>query len=143
MPGVTVLPPSSALGGVTSSRMQNGSSLSGTVAEIKEAAREQAQKVKGASSLSLLRRARAQITQSKEYELKGDLKNALAACTKAVQLAAIVYDSAEFKAESQHGKKGVLYNNFVEFQKVCSHLGDYCSSLLTLRSLKALTWRQG
>lgn len=130
MPGVTVLPPSSALGGVTSPRMQHGysPSLNGTVAEIKEVAKEQAQKVKGASPLSLLRSARAQITHAKEFELNGDLRNALAACTKAVQLVAIVYDSPDFKTESQPGRRGVLYKEFVEFQQVCSHLGDCCSA---------------
>lgn len=129
MPGVTVLPPSSALGGVTP-RMQNGysSSLNGTVAEIKEGAKEQAQRVKGAAPLSLLRSARAQITYAKEYELNGDLRNALAACTKAAQLAANVYDSADFKAESQLGRKGVLHKEFVEFQQVCLHLGDCYSA---------------
>ncbi|KZT67329.1 cysteine proteinase [Daedalea quercina L-15889] len=87
--------------------MQNGYSIShnGTVAEIKEVAKEQAQKVKGASPLSLLRSARTQITHAKEYELSGDLRNALSSLTKAVSLVAIVLDSPEFKTE-QHGRKG-------------------------------------
>ncbi|KAH9832545.1 uncharacterized protein C8Q71DRAFT_258180 [Rhodofomes roseus] len=119
MPGVTVLPPASALGGLPSSRMQNGSSTShnGTVAEIKEVAKEQAQKVKGASAMSLLRNARSQITHAREYELNGDLKNALSALTKAVSLASMVIESAEFKAEKQPGKRGVLHKEFLEFQQ--------------------------
>ena len=129
MPGVTVLPPSSALGGVASSRMQNGysSSPNGTVAEIKEVAKEQVQKVKGASPLSLLRSARTQITHAKEYELNGELKNALAACTKAAHLVSLVYDSADYKAELQSGRGGVLQKELYDFQQVCPCLGDYCS----------------
>ncbi|TFY54820.1 hypothetical protein EVJ58_g8634 [Rhodofomes roseus] len=99
--------------------MQNGSSTShnGTVAEIKEVAKEQAQKVKGASAMSLLRNARSQITHAREYELNGDLKNALSALTKAVSLASMVIESAEFKAEKQPGKRGVLHKEFLEFQQ--------------------------
>ncbi|KAH9930213.1 uncharacterized protein B0H18DRAFT_1116912 [Fomitopsis serialis] len=119
MPGVTVLPPASALGGLASPRMQNGYGTphNGTVAEIKEVAKEQALKVKGASPLSLLRSARAQITHARESELSGDLKNALSALTKAVSLTAMIMETADFKAEMQPGKRGVLSKELVEFQQ--------------------------
>lgn len=144
MPGVTVLPPASALGGLASPRMQNGYSTShnGTVAEIKEVAKEQALKVKGASPLSLLRSARAQITHARESELSGDLKNALSALTKAVSLTAMIMETADFKAEMQPGKRGVLSKELVEFQQVRITV-TVRRSQLTFHSAKARMCRLG
>ncbi|KAI0924296.1 hypothetical protein AcW2_005215 [Taiwanofungus camphoratus] len=138
MPGVTVLPPSPALGGFGSAfssesqrkssqvvpnepqtAMQNGSNAShrDTVAEIKEVAKEQAQKVRGASAISLLKTARGQIMLAQAREGEGDLKGALSALTKAASLAQMFMDSSEFKQESQPGKKGVLVKDFLDFQQ--------------------------
>lgn len=136
MPGVIVLPPSPALGGfgpsltsesvarlaappaTTPAAMQNGAARD-SVAEIKEAAREQAQKARGASAISLLKTARGQIAMAHAREGEGDLPGALSAFTKAALLAQMCMDSSEFKLEAQPGgKKGVLVKDFLEFQQV-------------------------
>ncbi|KZT07231.1 cysteine proteinase [Laetiporus sulphureus 93-53] len=96
--------------------MQNGS-RKGTVAEIKEVAKEQAHRVRGASAISLLGSARTQIQHAQECELHGDLTGALSALTKAASLAQMFMESSEFKLEIQPGRKGVLVKEFMDFQQ--------------------------
>ncbi|PCH36402.1 cysteine proteinase [Wolfiporia cocos MD-104 SS10] len=105
MPGVTVHPGSPA--------SPNG----GSVAEIKALAKEQAQRIRGASAISLLKSSRSQIQLAHGCESSGDLKGALSALTKAASLAQMVMDTAEFKQEMQRGKMGVLVKEFMDFQQ--------------------------
>ncbi|OSX64490.1 hypothetical protein POSPLADRAFT_1065606 [Postia placenta MAD-698-R-SB12] len=87
--------------------MQNGASTShgGTVADIKDTAKEQVLKVRGASAISLLKSARAQCRVAEECELEGNTKGALSALTKAASLVQMFMDSAEFKQETQPGRR--------------------------------------
>ncbi|KAI0701502.1 hypothetical protein BC835DRAFT_1323013 [Cytidiella melzeri] len=98
--------------------MQNGLAPTqhDTVADIKAAAKEQAQKVRGASATSLLRSARDQIQLAKAKEGEGELREALSALTKAASLATMFMDTHEFKQEIK-GKKGVLTVDFKNFQQ--------------------------
>lgn len=100
--------------------MQNGPAPTqrDTIADIKAAAKEQAQKVRGASATSLLRAAREQIQLARAKEGEGDLRGALSALTKAASLAAMFMDTHEFKQEMTSGKKGVLTVDFMNFQHV-------------------------
>ena len=148
MPSVTVLPPSppttfpSASSSASSSLcgffrsshhscssfhpdLLNGSSRpfeDMTVAEIKERAIQQAQRAsRGSSAISLIRSAKGQISLAQSCESAGDLKGALSAFTKAASLTQVFMDTADFKAESVPGKRGVLWKEFTEFQQVgCS-----------------------
>ena len=99
--------------------MQNGASYHrDTIAEIKASAKETTQQVRGASPTSLLASARSQMRLGAVKELEGDLKAALSAYTKAAALVQMIMDSPEFKAESQPGKKGLLFRDFLDFQQV-------------------------
>jgi ubiquitin carboxyl-terminal hydrolase 8 len=108
--------------------MPNGVSKSQddmSVAEIKERAKAQAQKVsRGASPLSLIGVARTQIAQARAAESSGDLKTAYSAYIKAVSLVQTFMGSPELKAESAPGKRGVLWKEYSDFQTVSS-----CSDL--------------
>lgn len=99
--------------------MQNGASYQrDTIAEIKASAKERAQQVRGASPTSLLASARTQMRLAAVKENEGDLKAALSALTKSASLVHMIMDSPEFRAESQAGKKGVLFKDFLDFQQV-------------------------
>ena len=100
--------------------MQNGHASVNreSVAEIKAAAREQAQRVRGASATSLLRSAKEQVMQAKANEGEGDLRGALSAYTKAVALTTMFMETAEFKQEMQPGKKGTLVQDMMKFKQV-------------------------
>lgn len=89
-----------------------------SVADIKAAAKEQAQKVRGASATSLLRSARDQVQLARGNEGEGDLRGALSAYTKAVALITMFMETGEFKQEMQPGKKGVLTQEMIKFQQV-------------------------
>ncbi|KAI0769213.1 hypothetical protein BC629DRAFT_1534568 [Irpex lacteus] len=121
MPSVAVLPPSPAFGGFGSStyKMQNGlgTTQRDSIADIKAAAKEQAQKARGASATSLLRTARDQISLGRAKEGEGDLKSALSAFTKAASLAQMFMDTHEFKQEMSSSKKGVLTVDIINFQQ--------------------------
>lgn len=95
--------------------MQNGNgsppSHRESIAEIKEAAKEQARKVRGASAVALLKLARSQISLAQAREGEDDLKGALSAFTIGVSLAHMVMESPDFK-------KGALGREFIEFQQV-------------------------
>lgn len=89
-----------------------------SVAEIKERAIQQAQRAsRGASAISLIRSAKGQISLAQSCESAGDLKGALSAFTKAASLTQVFMDTADFKAESVPGKRGVLWKEFTEFQQ--------------------------
>ena len=101
------------------SAMQNGASYHReTVADIKASAKETTLQVRGASALNLLTSARSQIRFAQDREKESDLKSALSAFTKAASLLQMVMDSSELKAESQAGKKGALFKQFIDFQNV-------------------------
>ncbi|KAJ7625489.1 ubiquitin carboxyl-terminal hydrolase 4 [Roridomyces roridus] len=69
-------------------------------AQMIEAVRRES---RGAGALALLKAARNQIVQAKDYEGKGDLRNALASYTKTVSLVKAALDSTEYKRESAGG----------------------------------------
>ncbi|KAH9944957.1 cysteine proteinase [Epithele typhae] len=134
MPGVSVLPPPTPTFShpsgrfarphplpaphAPSSAMQNGvSHHRDTVADIKASAKETAHGVRGASASGLLTVARSQIKVARDHEKEGDLKGALRSYTKAASLAQMLMESSEFKAESQTGKKGALFKEFLDFQQ--------------------------
>lgn len=101
--------------------MQNGygpDTPHDVVADIKAAAKEQAQRVRGASATSLLRSAREQIQVARVNENEGDVRAALSAYTKAASLAAMFMETTEFKQERPPGKKGVLSQDLMKFQQV-------------------------
>ncbi|TFK48403.1 hypothetical protein OE88DRAFT_1664178 [Heliocybe sulcata] len=100
--------------------MQNGSarSLEPTVAEIKDRAKEQSQKVsKGVSAMTLIKAARSQVGAARVFEGTGDLRNALSAYTKAASLTQTFMESAEFRQEAHKGQQGVLFKEFMDFQQ--------------------------
>ena len=144
MPSVTVLPPSPPTAFPSSSSSASSSlygfflsshpyssfhsdQLNGaprpfedmSVAEIKERAIQQAQRAsRGSSAISLIRSAKGQISLAQSCESAGDFKGALSAFTKAASLTQVFMDTADFKAESGLGKRGVLWKEFTEFQQV-------------------------
>lgn len=97
------------------------------MAEIKDTAKEQVLKVRGASAISLLKSARAQCRIAEECELEGNTKGALSALTKAASLVQMFMDSAEFKQETQPGRRGVLMKDFFDFQQVCYTMPSYAA----------------
>lgn len=106
--------------------MQNGlgSTQRDSIADIKAAAKEQAQKARGASATSLLRTARDQISLGRAKEGEGDLKAALSSFIKAASLAQMFMYTHEFKQEMSSSKKGVLTVDFINFQQVSDHVHD-------------------
>ncbi|KAH8977998.1 hypothetical protein EDB86DRAFT_991424 [Lactarius hatsudake] len=126
MPRVTVLPPSPPITFPSSSSSVSSALLNGSprpfedmsVSEIKERAIQQVQRAsRGSSAISLIRSAKGQISLAQSCESAGDLKGALSAFTKAVSLTQVFMDTADFKAESVPGKRGVLWKEFTEFQQ--------------------------
>ncbi|KAH7890898.1 hypothetical protein F5I97DRAFT_1975992 [Phlebopus sp. FC_14] len=101
--------------------MHNGSltpSGNMTIAELKENAKEGARKAaKGVSAISLIKSARSQLQLAQTSENTGDLRGAFGALWKAVSLATMAMNSAEYLAESQSGKHGLLYKEVFDFQK--------------------------
>lgn len=88
-----------------------------SIQEIKEKAQENAQKIaRGASAISLIKTARAQILSARTSELSGDLRGALGAYINAGTLVRMFMDSNEYRSEAK-GVKGVLskeLNNFMQ-----------------------------
>lgn len=103
--------------------MQNGSAAPSdnlSISEIEEKAREDVRKhTTGVSPISLLKSARTQLQLAQANEKEGNLKSALSALCKAGGLAALVMKSSEYVTENQPGRHGLLYKEFVNFQKVC------------------------
>lgn len=94
-----------------------------TVAEIKEKAKEDVRRAaKGVSAITLIKSARTQSQLARIYENQGDLKTALGAFLKAGMLTHLFMQSAEVTAESKPGRHGVLYKEFVDFEKVDLYL---------------------
>ena len=113
-----------------------------SVAEIKERAIQQARRAsRGASAISLIRSAKGQISLARACENAGDLKGAFSALTKAETLTQAFMDTADFKAESVPGKRGVLWKEYTEFQQVsCSPLlSSTCVFLIAPFSVRAVT----
>ena len=153
MPSVALLPPSPAFAGFGPSNssehapsftgtlcqqfitaeMQNGYAPRGgeTAAEIKAAAKEQAQKVRGASATYLLRTAGDQSQTARAQEGSGELREALGSLTKAASLVNMFMESLEFKQERQGKKGGVLTREFMSFLEVCNPLVSNLSSQLS------------
>ena len=100
--------------------MQNGHASKGseTAADIKAAAKEQAQRARGASATSLLRAAGDQSQTARAQEGAGELREALASLTKAASLVNMFMESVEFKQERQSKKGGVLTKEFMNFHEV-------------------------
>lgn len=93
-----------------------------TVAEIKEKAKEDVRRAaKGVSAMTLIKSARTQSQQARLYENQGDLKAALGAFLKAGILTHMFMHSAEVMAETKPGRHGVLYKEFLDFEKVDLH----------------------
>lgn len=111
------------------------------IAEIKAAAKEQTERVRGASATSLLRSAREQIQLARVNENDGDLRGALSAYTKAAYLTAMYMDTSEFKLEMPPGKKGALMQDMKKFQQVCAHRSS-CPVLRAEASTR-FRWRGG
>ena len=99
--------------------MQNGytSASRESAADIKNAAKEAASKVRGATPASLLKTARDQVQIARVSERDGDFKASLSYYTKATALVAMCMDTTEFKQE-MHGKKGILTQEWLKFQQV-------------------------
>ncbi|TDL26727.1 hypothetical protein BD410DRAFT_895341 [Rickenella mellea] len=115
MPAVTV-PSSSAnrSSGPASPALSRGSSVSIddlSVTEIKERAKSIVQQLRGASAANLIKNAREKATQGADLEDRGDLKNALNAVHMAANLAALVYETTEFRH-----KDPATVKEFVQFQ---------------------------
>jgi hypothetical protein len=92
-----------------------------TANAIKDKAKEDAHRIaRGATSKALLSVARTQTTKSREAELAGDLRSALACATKAACLITMFMESSEYEAEQkQLGQKGPLHQALIEFHQVC------------------------
>jgi ubiquitin carboxyl-terminal hydrolase 8 len=94
------------------------------VPEIKEKALHDAHTAgRGASAIALIKAARTQMVQARDAEGEGDLKGALSRYFRAASLVQMFLASAEFKAESAPGKRGVLWKEFADFQQVRHPLG--------------------
>lgn len=94
-----------------------------TVAELKEKVKEDVRKAaKGVSPISLIKTARTQSQQARIHENQGDLKAALGPLYRAGILTHMFMNSAEFMAENKPGRHGLLYKEFVDFQKVDIYL---------------------
>ncbi|KAF8448877.1 hypothetical protein L210DRAFT_3388244 [Boletus edulis BED1] len=89
-----------------------------TVAEFKEKVKEDVRKAaKGISAITLIKTARTQSQQARIHENQGELKAALGPLLTAGILTHMFMNSAEFMAENKPGQHGVLYKEFVDFQK--------------------------
>ena len=102
--------------------MHNGSVATNddlTVAEVKERVKEDVRKAaKGVSPISLIKTARTQSQQARIFENQGDLNAAFGPLLKAGILTHMFMNSAEFLAENKPGRHGLLYKEFIDFQKV-------------------------
>lgn len=105
--------------------MQNGASYHhDTIADIKANAKDVVYGARGASATNLLNAARSQIRVAQVRENEGDYKGAFSCLSKAALLVQLVFDSSELKAESQVGRKGALFKDFMEFQQVCTFVAS-------------------
>ncbi|KDQ26519.1 hypothetical protein PLEOSDRAFT_1043620, partial [Pleurotus ostreatus PC15] len=80
------------------------------ISEITSSAKDAVNReTRGATPMSMIKTARRQVQQGKDYELRGDLKSALAAYTQAAALAKVTLDHPEMK------KGGGLKKEFNDF----------------------------
>ncbi|EJC99956.1 cysteine proteinase [Fomitiporia mediterranea MF3/22] len=86
-----------------------------TVAEIKDKVRNAVKEIRGASAISLLRTAGDRAAAGAAYEAVGDLRAAYRALFSSAQITQVIMDHPEFKQEA-NGKKGVVWNEWSEFQ---------------------------
>ena len=99
--------------------MHNGSVATTEVAEVKERVEEDIRKAaKGMSPISLIKTARTQSQQARIFENQGDLKAAFDPLLRASILTHMFMNNEEFLAESKPGRHGLLYKQFIDFQKV-------------------------
>ena len=102
--------------------MQNGySNNDETVAEIKERAKEKAfsvTKSKGISATSLMRVAQDSAFDAQKAEDSGDLKKSLGLWVQASSLLSALFETADYKAEAQPGKRGAIYREVTEWMQV-------------------------
>ena len=102
--------------------MQNGySNNDETVADIKERAKERAfsvAKAKGISATSLMRVAQDSAFEAQKAEDSGDLKKSLGLWVQASSLLSALFDTADYKAEAQPGKRGAIYKEVTEWMQV-------------------------
>jgi len=117
----TLYHPSSTL--IIPSASHNNRFLDKTpVADIKLKAKEAVNReARGASAITLIKTARAQILSAKEHEANGDLRSALASFIKAATLAKMAMDSTEYVQETR-SKGGVLRNELNDFLEVSSNI---------------------
>ena len=107
------------------------------VADIKLKAKEAVKReAKGASAITLIKTARAQIFSAKEHEANGDLGGALASFIKAATLAKMTMDSTEYVQEAK-SKGGVLRKELHDFLEVSLSSKLMFISLIKLFSMTA------
>ncbi|KAL4264076.1 Ubiquitin-specific protease doa4 [Pleurotus pulmonarius] len=108
MPGVTVLSPNNNLNSSVngSPRVYDEMNISEITSSAKDAVNRE---TRGATPMSMIKTARRQVQQGKDYEVRGDLKSALAAYTQAAALAKMTLDHPEMK------KGGGLKKEFNDF----------------------------
>ena len=91
-----------------------------SVMDIRQRAKDSVHKeAKGIPAISLIRTARTQILMARDYEAKGDLRNALATYIKAATLTKMAMDSQEYLQENR-GKGGIIRKELHDFLEVCS-----------------------
>jgi len=130
--------------------MQNGYSNDETVADIKERAKEKASsvtKTKGISANSLMRVAQELALDARKAEDSGDLKRSLELWVQASSLLSALFETADYKAEAQPGKKGAIYREVTEWMQVsawvvfCFEWSRGCNPHLTSRATHPVSSR--
>src|ERR1700729_3205117 len=90
-----------------------------SVSEIKERAKVVGHVIaQGESAMSLIKTARMLTLAAEECDMSGDLKGALSELIKAATVAQMFVNTAEYKAESKPGMKGMVYKEFQDFALV-------------------------
>jgi ubiquitin carboxyl-terminal hydrolase 8 len=98
-----------------------------SIAEIKfKATQDVHRATRGISPLALLKGAKTQLASADQYELEGNLKEALSAMHKAAALTKLFLDHNEVGTEKA-GKYGVLMKEFKDYEKV--RLVSFVSSI--------------
>lgn len=98
-----------------SSRVYDEMNISEITSSAKDAVNRE---TRGATPMSMIKTARRQVQQGKDYEVRGDLKSALAAYTQAAALAKMTLDHPEMK------KGGGLKKEFNDFFEVIVHISS-------------------
>jgi len=102
--------------------MRNGySGNDGTVADIKERAKERAFLIaatQGISATSIMHVAQDSAFEAQRAEDSGDLKKSLGLWVQASSLLSALFNAADFKAEAQPGNRGAVYKEVTEWMQV-------------------------